>query len=87
MPEGLTLYIDVGSNEWEDRSVTAADSEGNPLSYPQVYLEGTQAMLDALLSNGVPESSIKYQIDKGGIHEPSLEELHPMRAFAGKASQ
>jgi len=72
LPRNVRFYVDVGTNE---RSRGAdpgvADARGKPVTYPQAYVEGARAAVDALRAGGVPDANVKYVVDTGAVHHES----------------
>jgi len=71
VPQDVAFYIDIGTNEWEGEPVNAIDALGNPLTYPYVWVDGADAVFNALEARQVPENNLILVVDEGGIHEPS----------------
>ena len=61
LPEGVSFAIEVDdarrTMEVDVRPVVN-DNRGNRISFPQAYLEGIRALVEALLANGLPEKAI-----------------------------
>lgn len=68
-PADVRFYLDVGANE---RSRVAEpkvqDATGNPVTYPQVYVEGTERVASALRERGVSDAHLRLVVDPDGIH-------------------
>ncbi|MDB4909109.1 MAG: hypothetical protein JWO05_3893 [Gemmatimonadetes bacterium] len=68
-PNDVHFYLDVGANERSrlaEPNVCSAD--GTALTYPQVYVEGTERVVSALRERGVPDAHLRLVIDPAGIH-------------------
>ena len=71
-PNDVRFYLDVGSNERSrDRDPDVTDAQGNRLTYPRAYVEGTGAVADALQRGGVPASNLKHVVDQDAVHHES----------------
>lgn len=69
---GVRIYVDVGRQE-RSRATDpdVADARALPLTYPQVYIEGTERLVAALRSGGLPQANLRYVVDPDGIHHES----------------
>lgn len=68
-PSDVRFYLDVGTNERSrDTDPEVVDAAGRPVSYPQAYLEGTDAVVQALRAGGVPHSNIRHVVERDAIH-------------------
>ena len=65
MPDNVKFYIDVGTEEVSGNRPAIQDAKGKRITYPQAYLEGAQALHQALLNNQVPESNLHFQVIEG----------------------
>jgi len=65
MPEDVLFYLEIGTEESSGSRPPIKDQDGKRITYPQVYLEGAQAVYGNLLSNDVPELNIEYRIIEG----------------------
>jgi predicted alpha/beta superfamily hydrolase len=71
-PTNVRFYLDVGSNERSrDRDPDVTDTVKHPLSYPRAYVEGSEAVANALLRAGVPGDNLRHLVVAGGIHNES----------------
>jgi predicted alpha/beta superfamily hydrolase len=69
LPRDVRFYVDVGTNERSrDVDPDVVDGRGAPVSYPRAYLEGSQAVVDALRAGGVPDSNLRFVVDTGAVH-------------------
>jgi predicted alpha/beta superfamily hydrolase len=68
-PRDVRFYLDVGTDE-RSRATDpdVVDAQGQPVTYPRAYLEGTQAVADALAAGGVPAANLRLVVEQGGIH-------------------
>lgn len=72
LPRNVRFYIDVGTNERSrDTDPDVVDAQGERLTYPRAYVDGTHAVVDALLRGGVPPSNIRHVVDQNAIHHES----------------
>ena len=69
LPQNVRFYMDIGTNEWADKLVYVRDEQGNQLTYPFVWKDGTEKVFAALQAHGVPEENLKLVIEEGGEHE------------------
>jgi hypothetical protein len=63
------FWIDVGTHERSretDPDVT--DEAGERVTYPRAYVEGAQAVIQALRRRGVPARNLTYFIEEGAVH-------------------
>lgn len=68
----VRFYVDVGTNERSrDVEPTVADAQGRAVTYPRAYVEGSEAVADALRAGGVPASELKLVVDSGAVHHES----------------
>lgn len=67
--EDTKIFLYVGTREWEGRPLYIYDSKGRLMSYPRVWTEGVQSVVNTILSKGHPASRIKHVVNPGGIHE------------------
>ena len=68
VPKDVSFSLDVGAEERRtDLEVhpDVLDKNGKSISYAQTYLEGTQALVNALIHGGLPVSDIQ-----GGLQNP-----------------
>jgi predicted alpha/beta superfamily hydrolase len=69
LPRNVRFYVDIGTNERSrNTDPTVVDAQGRPMSYPRAYLEGSEALVDALRSGGVPDSRLRFVVDTGAVH-------------------
>lgn len=72
LPQNVRFYVDMGTNERSrETDPNVVDSQGQPVSYPRAYLEGSQAVVAALRTGGVPTSHLCYVVDSGAVHNES----------------
>ena len=72
LPRNVRFYVDVGTNERSrDTDPGVVHADGRPVTYPQAYVEGAQAAVEALRAGGVPEANVKYVVDQGAVHHES----------------
>ena len=64
-PENVKFYIDIGTEEVSGNRPPVRDQNGKRITYHQAYVEGAQALTNALLNNGVPESNVYFRIIEG----------------------
>lgn len=69
VPSDVRFYVDVGTSE-RSRATDpdVVDSVGKRVTYPRAYLEGAQAVVDALRAAGVPDSRLRFVVDSGAEH-------------------
>ncbi len=67
--EDTKIFLYVGTREWEGRPLYIYDAKGRLMTYPRVWTEGVQSVVNTLLSKGHPASRIKHVVNPGGIHE------------------
>lgn len=67
--EDTKFFLYVGTREWEGRPLYIYDSKGRLMTYPRVWVEGVQSVVNALLAKGHPAQRIKHVVNPGGIHE------------------
>lgn len=69
LPRDVRFYLDVGTAE-RSRAVDpdVVDGQGQRVSYPRAYLDGTQAVARALKAGGVPDSNVKLVVGEGAEH-------------------
>lgn len=65
LPENVKFYIDIGTEEVSGNRPPVKDQNGKRITYPQAYVEGAQALTNALLNNGVPESNVYFRVIDG----------------------
>ena len=65
MPENVKFYVDIGTEEESGPRPPVKDQEGQSITYPQAYVEGASALVDALRNNGVPEENLYFGIFEG----------------------
>jgi len=65
VPENVNFYADIGTDESSGNRPPVRDQEGTRITYPQAYVEGTEALVAALSRNGVPESNLRFRIIEG----------------------
>ena len=70
-PQEVKFYLDIGTNEWADKALPLTDAQGQPYTYPFIWLDGTEAVYDALKTYGVPSSNLLLVVDEGGEHVPA----------------
>ena len=71
-PRDVRFWIDVGTNERSrDTDPHAIDRAGEMPTYPRVYVEGAQAVVQALHARGVPADDINYFVEEGAVHHES----------------
>jgi pullulanase len=72
VPANVRFYLDVGTNERSrDSDPDVRDALGRPVSYPRAYVEGSEAVAEALSARGVPPERLRHLVDHGGIHNES----------------
>lgn len=77
VPRDVRFYLDVGTNERSrDADPAVLDAAGRQVTYSRAYVEGSQAIADALRASGVPESNVRHVLDAGAEHHE--------RAWAGR---
>lgn len=69
LPQNVRYYLDIGTNEWANKMVYVPDAQGNQLTYPFVWRDGTEKTIAALQASGVPAANLKLVIEEGGQHE------------------
>ena len=69
LPHDVRFYLDVGTAE-RSREVdpNVFDVRGERVSYPRAYVEGTRAVAETLLAEGVPDSNVKLVVGEGASH-------------------
>jgi predicted alpha/beta superfamily hydrolase len=65
MPENVKFYVDIGTEEASGPRPPVKNQAGQRITYPQAYVEGASALVDALRSNGVPEENLYFGIFTG----------------------
>lgn len=53
------VYLDIGDCESSDEKIKA---------FPDIYVEGTKALYEVLIHQGMPEKQVKLIIEEGGVH-------------------
>lgn len=72
VPSGARFWIDVGTEERSrDTDPDVVDRNGARLTYPRAYVEGAQAVAEALRTRGVPAGDINYLAENGAVHHES----------------
>jgi predicted alpha/beta superfamily hydrolase len=71
-PTNVRFYLDVGSNERSrDKDPDVTDTSNQPVSYPRAYVDGSEAVAEALRAAGVPGDNLRHLVVPGGIHNES----------------
>lgn len=72
VPRDARFWIDVGTEERSrDTDPDLTDADGAPVTYPQAYIEGAYAVVQALHRRGVPAHNINYLVENGAVHHES----------------
>ena len=72
VPSNVRFYVDVGTAERSrDTDPDVTDADGHPITYPQAYRDGSDALVRALRAGGLPDSNIRYLIAPGAVHNES----------------
>lgn len=65
MPADVRVYIDIGTAEESGPQPNVFDQDGKRITYPQAYLEGAEQVYMELLSQGLPEQNLRFEIVTG----------------------
>ena len=65
VPANLRVYIDIGTEESSGNQPRVYDQNGKRITYPQAYVEGAEQVYLTLLSRGIPEENIRFEIIEG----------------------
>ena len=65
VPADLRIYIDIGTEESSGDRPKVYDQDGKRITYPQAYLEGAEQLYLPLLSQGIPEDNLQFEIIEG----------------------
>jgi predicted alpha/beta superfamily hydrolase len=70
LPRDVRFYLDVGTNE-RSRSTDpdVVDAKGERVSWARAYVEGSEAVADALVEGGVSAWNVKHVIEKRAEHD------------------
>lgn len=69
VPHNVKFYIDIGTNEWSDMQPFFAE-EGSQLTYPFVWVDGTDKVFNALETRKIPKENLLLVVEEGGTHYP-----------------
>jgi len=64
----VKFYLDIGDNEWADNQ-PIFEGENN-LTYPYIWVDGANAVFNALRARHIPKENILLVIEEGGTHYP-----------------
>jgi len=64
-PESLRVYLDIGTEESSGPQPKIFDQDGKRITYPQAYVEGAEQLYLTLLSEGIPEDNLRFEIIEG----------------------
>lgn len=71
-PPDVRFYLDVGTHERSrDTDPDVSDDRGRPVSYARAYVEGSEALAEALRHGGAPSGNVRLLIDAGAMHHES----------------
>ena len=74
-PRNVRFYLDVGTRERSrGNDPDVRDASGEPVTYARAYVEGSQAVAEALRAGGVAESNLRFVVDTGAPHHESAWE-------------
>lgn len=65
VPDTVNFYVDIGTDEASGSRPPVRDQQGKRITYPRAYVEGAQALANALRNSGVPESNLWFRIIEG----------------------
>lgn len=65
VPENVRFFIHVGTEETSGDRPPVRDQNSNRITYPQAYIEGAEALTQALIDNGAPEYNVYFEIIEG----------------------
>lgn len=65
VPANVRIYIDIGTEEESGPQPKVFDEDGKRITYPQAYLEGAEQVYLTLLSQGIPEDNLRFEIFEG----------------------
>jgi len=65
VPADLRVYIDIGTEESSGNQPRVYDQNGKRITYPQAYVEGAKQVYLTLLSRGISEDNIRFEIFEG----------------------
>ena len=68
-PKNVKFYLDIGTHEWAGKPAPLTDALGRPYTYPFIWVDGADAVFNALEINGVPAENLLLVVDEGGEHE------------------
>jgi len=71
VPENVKFYMDIGTHEWLSHDMPLTDAMGRPYTYPFIWVDGTDAVFNALETHGVPEQNLMLIVEEGAEHLPS----------------
>lgn len=65
VPENVRFFIHVGTEESSGNRPPIDDQNGKQITYPRAYLEGAEALTQALINNGAPDYNVYLEIIDG----------------------
>ena len=65
VPADLRVYIDIGTKESSGNQPKVYDQNGKRITYHQAYVEGAERIYLTLISRGLPEENIRFEIIEG----------------------
>lgn len=65
VPSDLRVYIDIGTEESSGNQPKVYDQNGKRITYHQAYVEGAELLFRTLLSRGIPEENLRFEIFEG----------------------
>ena len=69
VPRGLRVYLQVGTAERSRESdPDVRDADGQRMTYPRAYVEGSRAVVTALVARGLPAGQLRHVEDEGAPH-------------------